>query len=174
MRVACTLSKRLWVAAALDTHANVSLADATTNLSSLYNCFDAPRRLTFNMSEHANTWLGANLSNTSAHWLVRSWHATMLLSLSMASYADDISCFNFTQPFPSLHCAALLRFVNRTVEVVKAPPKPFTIERLTANDVMATIYACTPSSPITTAEKLPSHRASSSSAAAQVSSHSGW
>lgn len=124
----------------LDTHANVSLADATTNLSSLYNCFDVPRRLTFNMSEHANTWLGANLSNTSAHWLVRSWHATMLLSLSMASYADDISCFNFTQPFPSLHCAALLRFVNRTVEVVKAPPKPFTIERLTANDVMATKY----------------------------------
>ena len=84
------------------------------------------------------TWLGANLSNVGAlaRALVARDDAPLLRWRPMLM----TSCFNFTQPFPSLHCAALPRFVNRTVEVVKAPPKPFTIERLTANDVMATKY----------------------------------
>ena len=44
----------------------------------------------------------------------------MLLSMHMAAYTDGLSCFNFTQLTPGLHCAAMLKFVNRTVEVVAA------------------------------------------------------
>jgi hypothetical protein len=118
----------------LDTHPTLSQADATTNFSKLFTCYDVPRRWTLNASDNANTWLGVNITNTSQLFQQRSWHLTMLLVLQLASYTDGLSCFNFTFPFPSLHCAPMLRYINRTVIVATAPPKPFTIERTSATD----------------------------------------
>ncbi len=93
------------------------------------------------VSDWMAIWLGQNISNVSAPVeSVRSWHVTMLLVLQLAAYTDGLSCFNFTQPFPQLHCAPLVPYVNRTVEMVITPPTPFTIERLSATDMYTTRY----------------------------------
>ena len=125
----------------LDTQPAVSAADATTNFSSPYLCNDVPRRATANISDWLALWLRQNVSNASSPLAsIRSWHLAMLLSLQVASYTDDLSCFGFTQPFPRLHCAPLLPYVNRTVAVSLAPPKPFVIERISATDLYTTKY----------------------------------
>ena len=43
---------------------------------------------------------------------------TTILVLHLAAYTDRLSCFNFTHPLPQLHCARMIRFVNRTVDVI--------------------------------------------------------
>ena len=124
----------------LDTHPSVSLADGTTNFTQPYLCYDVPRRWTADAGAHAIAWLGVNITNTSQLFQIRSWHTTMLLVLNVASYTDELSCFNFSHPFQQLHCAALIPYINRTVELVVAPPKPFTIERISATDFHTTKY----------------------------------
>ena len=125
----------------LDTQPNMSAADAVANFSQPYLCYNVPRRATRNISDWAALYLGMNFTNVSAPIEdVRSWHLTMLLTLQLAAYTDGLSCFNFSQPFPELHCAALLPYINRTVEQVIMPPKPFTIEQLSATDVYTTRY----------------------------------
>jgi hypothetical protein len=85
----------------LDTHPNVSLADATTNFTQPYLCYDIPRRWTVNISELLVQWLNANISNVSVAATgagsVRSWQLTMLLTLQLTSYTDTLSCFNWSQ-----------------------------------------------------------------------------
>ena len=124
----------------LDTHPAISFADATTNFTQLYTCFDAPRRFTPNASLNAMTWLGVNITNTSQMHQQRSWHLGMLLVLQLASYTDGLSCFNFSFPFSQLHCAPMIPYINRTVEVVYTPPKPFVLERISATDVFTTKF----------------------------------
>jgi len=125
----------------LDTHPNVSTAEATTNFTQPYLCYDVPRRWTFNITEHIATWLNINITNTSNYREVRSWQTTMLLTVQLAAYTDTLSCFNFSQPFPQLHCAAMLPYVNRTVPPAPPPPKPFTIRRMTVSDVFTTTFS---------------------------------
>ena len=125
----------------LDTQPNMSASDVTANFSQPFLCYNVPRRATRNVSDWSAMWLGLNFSNASAPVeSVRSWHVTMLLVLNLAAYTDGLSCFNFSQPFPELHCAQLIPYVNRTVEMVVTPPKPFTIERLSASDMYTTRY----------------------------------
>ena len=125
----------------LDTQPNMSAAEVTANFSQPYACYNVPQYRTQNMSDWMSIWLGGIISNASNPVdSLRSWHLTMLLVLQLAAYTDGLSCFNFTQPFPLLHCAVLVPYVNRTVELVQQPPKPFTIERLTATDMYTTRY----------------------------------
>ena len=125
----------------LDTQPAISAADATTNFSEPFLCYSVPRRATANVTDWSALWLGVNITNASEPLKsLRSWHITMLFTLQLAAFTDGLSCFNFTQPFPELHCSALVRYVNRTVVVEKEPPKPFTIERLSATDIVTTRY----------------------------------
>ena len=126
----------------LDTQPHMSAAEVVANFSSPYLCYNVPRRHTRNISDWLSVWLGGNISNASDPVAsVRSWHITMLFTLQLAAYTDGLSCFNFTQPFPELHCAPMVRFVNRTVAVELAPPKPFTVETMSSTDMYTTKFS---------------------------------
>jgi hypothetical protein len=105
----------------LDTHPNVSSADATLNLTQPYMCEHVPRRNLVNLTLMLDQWLGANITNMSQVKGVQSWQLSMMLTLQMVAYTDGLACFNFTEPFAGLHCDAMLRYVNRTVPVVVMP-----------------------------------------------------
>ena len=105
----------------LDTHPNVSSADATLNLTQPYMCEHVPRRNSVNLTLMLDEWLGANITNMSQVKDVKSWQLSMMLTLQVAAYTDGLSCFNFTEPFANLHCDAMVRYVNRSVPMVVAP-----------------------------------------------------
>ena len=112
----------------LDTHPNVSSADATLNLTQPYMCEHVPRRNLVNLTLMLDRWLGANITNMSQVKDVQSWQLSMMLTLQMAAYTDGLSCFNFTEPFAGLHCDAMLRYVNQTVPVVVVPVRSARVE----------------------------------------------
>ena len=107
----------------LDTHPNVSSADATLNLTQPYMCEHVPRRNLVNLTLMLDRWLGVNITNMSQVRGVQSWHLSMMLTLQMAAYTDGLACFNFTEPFAGMHCDPMLRYVNLTVPVVVVPAR---------------------------------------------------
>ena len=127
----------------LDTHPNVSLADAATNHTQPYLCHNVPRRWSANVSRELVTWLGANISNVTDPSQVKSWQLSMALALHVAAYTAGLSCFNFTQPLSPLYCNALLPFVNRTVELVTEEPKSFSVSKMTSTDLFTTTTSLT-------------------------------
>ena len=124
----------------LDTHPNASLAEAATNHTRPFVCHNVPRRWTQNITTHLIDWIGANFSNITHTYKVRSWQLSMLLTLQLAAYTDGLSCFNFSAPIPELHCGAMVRYVNRSVAIAAAPPKPFTIRRVRSSDTYTPEY----------------------------------
>ena len=124
----------------LDTHPNASLAEAATNHTRPFVCHNVPRRWTQNITTHLIDWIGANFSNITHTYKVRSWQLSMLLTLQLAAYTDGFSCFNFSAPIPELHCGAMVPYVNRSVAIAAAPPKPFTIRRVRSSDTYTTEY----------------------------------
>lgn len=128
----------------LDVHPNVSLGDATANVTQPYVCEQVPRRWTPNITDTITEWLGVNSGENATAWnasMIRSWQTTMLLTLHVAAYVDGgISCFRFGTIAPGLNCGEMFRYVNETVEVVQEVTKPFTIQHVSATDVTATAY----------------------------------
>ena len=57
----------------LDTHPNASLAEAATNHTRPFVCHNVPRRWTQNITTHLIDWIGANFSNITHTYKVRSW-----------------------------------------------------------------------------------------------------
>ena len=51
-----------------------------------------------------------------------------------------ISCVDWWQPLPDLHCRPMLKYVNRSVGISVAPPKPYTLTRMAVSDTFTTTF----------------------------------